>query len=66
MQASAVVYRLFSIIGFVHEGCLMVRLTWFGIAVCPVVQDGNAQDAADTEELTAAQEALSTVQGLLQ
>jgi hypothetical protein len=30
------------------------------------MQDGNAQDAADTEELTAAREALATVQGLLQ
>lgn len=30
------------------------------------MQDGNAHDAADTEELTAAREALATVQGLLQ
>jgi hypothetical protein len=37
-----------------------------GFAVYLDAQDCNAQDAADTEELTAAQEALSTVQGLLQ
>jgi hypothetical protein len=29
------------------------------------MQEGNAQDAADTEELKAAQEALESVQGLL-
>jgi hypothetical protein len=48
----------------VHSSQAAVCAPCVCCAVCGV-QDGNAQDAAGSEELTAAQEALAAVQGLL-